>query len=306
MRLMTIIILVFHFNFSFAQVDLCDNSYVWEFTTNEGERNQTTRLLSNDVEDILSQYPDCKVLQRSRYAKLLEQINNEKEIQSLNNVSTQIKNELRTIQARKVIFGSVNRDFQGNVSLRLSFENLETSQIKSNTIFLINEDYYNFEIRKKKLAVFINSIIDPEGNLLDFVDTDEDEPNTTQDVIEDDQWKLVLKGCIRTGDELSLILKVTSKDRERILKIMGFGRNPGSKIFDDKGNEFRPVRLRIGNNITKTGHSIQQELVSDLPTDVVLTFSDIPEDSNKIILFQINLDNDNRIFKFRNININKR
>ncbi len=148
-----------------AQAELCDNCYIWEFTTDNGERDQTTRLLSNDIEDILSQYSSCKVLQRSRYAKLQEQINNEKAIQSLSGANAQIKTELKTIQAKRVIFGSVNRDFQGNVALRLSFENLQTSQVKSNTVFLTGDDYYNFEKRKLKLTAFINSFVNPDGKL---------------------------------------------------------------------------------------------------------------------------------------------
>ena len=149
-----------------AQADLCDNCYVWEFTTDNGERDQTTRLLSNDVEDILSQYSGCKVLQRSRFARLQEHINNEKDVvQSLTGVKPEIKAELKTIQAKRVIFGTVNRDFQGNVSLRLSFENLQTTHVKSNTAFLINEDYYNFERRKEKLTAFINSFVNADGKM---------------------------------------------------------------------------------------------------------------------------------------------
>ncbi len=161
----TLFLLCFSASLAFAQADLCDNCYIWEFTTDSGERDQTTRLLSNDIEDILSQYSSCKVLQRSRYAKLQEQINNEKAIQSLSGANAQIKTELKTIQAKRVIFGSVNRDFQGNVALRLSFENLQTSQVKSNTVFLTGDDYYNFEKRKLKLTAFINSFVNPDGKL---------------------------------------------------------------------------------------------------------------------------------------------
>ncbi len=149
---------VFH-NIALAQAELCDGCYVWEFVNDKGERDETSRLLSNDIEDILSQYANCKVLQRSKYAKLYEQINNEKAIMSLSGVSLDIKNELKTIQAKRVIFGTVNRDFQGNISLRLSFENLQTSQVKSNTIFLTGESAYSFEKRRSDLIKFINSFL---------------------------------------------------------------------------------------------------------------------------------------------------
>jgi hypothetical protein len=138
---------------------------VWEFTTEKGERNETTRLLSNDVEDILSSYAACKVVQRSRFAKLQEQINNEKAVQSLNSASAASKAEFKATQAKRVIFGEVNRDFTGNVSLRLSFENLVSTQLRSNTVFLIGEEYYNFEKRKQKLTALVNAFINPDGKL---------------------------------------------------------------------------------------------------------------------------------------------
>ncbi len=150
---------------AFSQIDLCKNVYVWEFTNDKGERDETTRLLSNDVEDILSQYQQCEVLQRARFARLLEHINTEKAIQSLNSATQQVKTELNTIKAGYVVFGSVSRDFQGNVALRLYFENMQTSRLKSNTVFLTGDNYYNFEKRKEMLTLFINSFINPDDAL---------------------------------------------------------------------------------------------------------------------------------------------
>lgn len=163
--ILTVVIFNIFYNITSAQAELCDGCYVWEFVNDKGERDETTRLLSNDIEDILSQYPDCKVLQRVRYAKLQEQINNEKAIQSLNNATAQVKTELKTIQAKRVIFGTASRDFQGNIILRLSFENLSTTQIKSSSAFISGEEYYNFDKRKQKLIAFINSFINPDGKL---------------------------------------------------------------------------------------------------------------------------------------------
>ncbi len=161
----TLFLLSFSISLAFAQADLCDNCYVWEFTTEKGERNETTRLLSNDIEDILSSYSACKVLQRSKFAKLLEQITNEKAIENLSGVKPELKTQLKAIQAKRVIFGEVNRDFTGNVSLRLSFDNLQTTLTKTNTVFLIGEEYYNFEKRKQKLTALVNAFINPDGKL---------------------------------------------------------------------------------------------------------------------------------------------
>ena len=148
-----------------AQADLCNGCYVWAFSNDKGERDESTRLLTDAVEDIISQYPSCTLLQRSRFAKLQEQIANEKTIQSLNAAPLSIKDELKIIQAKRVVFGKVDRDFQGSISLRLTFESLISTQFKSNTIFLTGEDYYNFDKRKDKLTAFVNSFINPDGKL---------------------------------------------------------------------------------------------------------------------------------------------
>ncbi len=227
-----------------AQADLCDNCYVWEFATDNGERDQTTRVLSNDVEDILSQYSGCKVLQRSRFARLQEQVNTEKAIQSLNTVSDQIKSELKTIQAKRVIFGTVNRDFQGNVSLRLSFENLQTSQVKSNTVFLINEDYYNFDKRKEKLTSFINSFVNPEGKLASPTQSGEKPKTSSVDcpkdnmpyALENANFKVSFCQCYYYNSIVTCPLWVVNKSAKiQNLKIYG---GKKSRLIVDYGNVF--------------------------------------------------------------------
>lgn len=144
---------------SFGQRSLCQNCYIWDFSNEDGERNQTTRLLSNDIEDLLSQYDQCTIIQRSKFAKLQEQILNEESVQSVSLGNPDISYELKLIKAQTVIFGLVGRDFQGNVSLRLSFENLKTSQVKSNTIFIVNNDFYDFEKRRQKLRILLNNFL---------------------------------------------------------------------------------------------------------------------------------------------------
>ena len=162
---------------SFGQITLCRNCYVWEFSNSGGERNQTTRQLTNNVEDILSQISQCTVLVRRHYDQLLEHVKNESKIQSLETVSVQIKSKLKNIKARIVIFGTVDRDFQGNVSLRLSFQSLETTQVKSNTVILNNVDFHNFKKRKQKLEEFIGSFIDPKIPLEHDINTENNPKN---------------------------------------------------------------------------------------------------------------------------------
>jgi hypothetical protein len=236
-----------------AQADLCDNCYVWEFTTDNGERDQTTRLLSNDVEDILSQYSGCKVLQRSRFARLQEQINNEKDVvQSLTGVRSEIKSELKTIQAKRVIFGTVNRDFQGNVSLRLSFENLQTSHVKNNTVFLINEDYYNFDKRKEKLTAFINSFVNPDGKMQEPIpenkrDDLNGQPSTEKlGVQEIDNIELVLMRFKQIGSKAIFYFTLENKSAAKSVREFKVHIN-FSEMNDQEGNVYDCKNIVLGN-----------------------------------------------------------
>lgn len=258
---------------TFAQAELCNGCYVWSFTNDKGERDETTRLLSDAVEDIISQYPSCILLQRSRFTKLQEQIANEKGIQSLNSAPQAIKDELKVIQAKRVIFGSVSRDFQGSVSLRLTFESLSTSQFKSNTIFLTGEDYYNFEKRKEKLTVFVNSFINPDGKMPAPVSpsntpsspssTNSDkacDPQNAPYQVESNNVKLTLCKCYYYSNKITCPIWLTnmSKDIARYT-IQGIGDN--TRVILDYGKDYKSLSATIMSN----SNAGQSNVWGDIP-----------------------------------------
>ncbi len=265
-----------------AQADLCDNCYIWEFASENGERDQTTRLLSNDVEDILSLYSECKVLQRSRFARLQEQINNEKAIQSLTGVSPQIKTELKTMQAKRVIFGTVNRDFQGNVSLRLSFENLQTSQVKSNTVFLINDDYYNFDKRKEKLKAFIDSFVNPDGKMPTPIQSTEGNSTTSENrIIASENMSEVevsIAKIEQKGTKMIFHLNFENKSLSEKVRQFWIG-STGHILLDQDGVQYESSYAKIG--------SISDQYVNLVYGNVVKGQVEFTVSSNKITKVQM-------------------
>jgi hypothetical protein len=278
-----------------AQADLCDNCYVWEFATDNGERDQTTRLLSNDVEDILSQYSGCKVLQRSRFARLQEQINNEKDVvQSLTGVRPEIKSELKTIQAKRVIFGTVNRDFQGNVSLRLSFENLQTTHVKSNTVFLINEDYYNFDKRKQKLTAFINSMINTDGKMVAPVQgggstgasSVECKGDNMPYTMENESVKIGLCQCYYYNKKITCPLWITNKSSETYY--LWFNYNEFSRLILDYGKDYNITSATIMSNSSGSNAYVEGHIpVTRNGVPGSLTFASVQTESKVIESLEI-------------------
>ena len=260
------------YNWTFAQADLCDRCYLWSFSNDKGERDETTRLLTDAVEDIISQYSACTVLQRARYAKLQEQINNEKAILSLSTASAQIKEELKAIQAKRVVFGSVNRDFQGNIALRLSFENLITTQVKSNTIFMTGDDYYNFDKRKEKLTAFVNSFINPDGKLIS--------PTTENNVV-NDRKSILQSLATQTIDGIKVTINKFEQAGNRAIFYFTFenlsAANQVRKIrthgnfnnfIDQDGNTYHCEKFTLGNN----GDYSEIEIIYQTPVKCTVQF----------------------------------
>lgn len=143
-----------------AQNNLCQNVYIWDFKTAGNERNFVTKTLSNEIEDILTQVNTCKILQRRKYADIQKQIDNEIQISNVEGISSYLKNQLRTIQAERVLFGEVEQDFSFNVNLRLRLEHLSTKQIKTTSILIEAEKMINPSLRTQVLQNALNTLLD--------------------------------------------------------------------------------------------------------------------------------------------------
>ena len=146
----------------FSQPEICDHIYLWPFVNDKGEKTTEADLLLNEVEAALTQISDCVVLQRRKYSTLSSQIENEIAIQSVEGISETLDRELQTFRAKIILFGMVNKDFSGNISLQLSFQNLMTKQILlQNAMFLIGREAQNSEQRRKKIRQFVTACVNP-------------------------------------------------------------------------------------------------------------------------------------------------
>lgn len=108
---------------SFAQNKDSINVYVWEFTTRDGEINNTTISLTEEFEEVLIQSDCYTILQRRYYSRLFEQKENEKVISGLGNLSESALANLNSLEANTVAFGEVYNDKNsGLVKITVSFE----------------------------------------------------------------------------------------------------------------------------------------------------------------------------------------
>ena len=135
---------------SFAQVSLCDNTYVWDFCRDDGRKVTLTENFTLDFEEEFIRR-GCTVLQRRNFGNLAAQSENEKSIHSLKDSNPNIEQSLKEIEAKSVIFGIVSLDSYHDVySVYVTFEHLETKQIlKSYRLFISKLDADLDELRRK-------------------------------------------------------------------------------------------------------------------------------------------------------------
>lgn len=142
-----------------SQSKLCQNVYVWNFIDADNKTSEITKMLTDEVEDILSQAKDCSLLQRRYYADLQKQIENEFRILNIEGISSNLRQELKTIQAERVLFGEV-KELNINVNLRLRLEHLSTKQIKTTSIFIEAKEIADSEMRTQILKKVIYELFE--------------------------------------------------------------------------------------------------------------------------------------------------
>jgi len=138
---------------------------------------------------------------------------------------------------------------------------------------------------------------------------------SSQVVITKDENGIIyqLEACKKNGrNKLECKLTVTSTFQDRKINIGARGQyNVGTtKLFDDFGNQYIPISIKLSNHVSKGRKGIFSiPLIADVPMALVLTFENISSKSKKITLLDISVRtylNDahqDSSIKYRNLNI---
>ncbi|WP_455209552.1 hypothetical protein [Kaarinaea lacus] len=111
-----------------------------------------------------------------------------------------------------------------------------------------------------------------------------------------------LMECQLSGKSVRCIAFATSGDRDRGLKLAGYG---NSKMYDDAGNEYQPTTLHIANKDGPNSHGIGGLLISGVRTKLQLVFDNVSTDARSVsrLDFKGKVDNKPLLVTFRNIPI---
>lgn len=286
---------------SYGQENLCANTYLWDFKTVNDERNFVTERLSNEVEDILSQIAECKIIQRRRYAEIQRQVDNEVQISNVEGISYDLISQLKTIQAEHVLFGVVEQDFSFNVSLRLRLEHLQTKQIKTATILIPADKMIDPELRVRVIKTGISDLLGIQStNTL----TQKTNSYTAQ-VVNIEGHKIELDRCAIEGTNLKCYLYITSLGKDRKIYLMADYYQGETTVVDQYGTTKTATSVKLGDYFSQS-HIYQKDLYSGVRTPLEYTFEDFNVNSSAVNILKIDLHTEELQFTeaiFRNIEL---
>ena len=142
------------------KLEYCENIYIWEFSPINGVRDRMTRILTDQVEEILTQISSCVVLDRKRDTFLMDRVEHEKAIQRSSQIPQDISQLLKVKFAERILFGEVHAEYGGNILLRLTIDHLGTQQILfSKSIYLEGSAASKPQERETALRQFLEEIL---------------------------------------------------------------------------------------------------------------------------------------------------
>jgi len=107
----------------------CQKVFIWpvkvENARAEGAKGDVKRF----VEAALKRINGCTLLDRDRIGTLDEIARTEQDLQHLNNASKKVKTALKTAKAEQVIFVSIEKAADGRLTLNMSLEAIETTEM---------------------------------------------------------------------------------------------------------------------------------------------------------------------------------
>lgn len=108
---------------------------------------------------------------------------------------------------------------------------------------------------------------------------------SSEQTIRTRNYTFELRGCFKSGNDVSCNLSVTSQKQDKTLTLYG-----GTRLFDNLGNEYLSSSLQIANSHGRMRHysnSISKQLISDVPTKVTIKFSNVSNDAQSVPKFSI-------------------
>lgn len=187
-------------------------------------------------------------------------------------------------------------DQSGNYQIRI-----EGSTLRSVPSFQIEAKKKGCERSKSNESVLQSDYINKDIKLNC---SNQPPPPLPQQAYDDNYLSIVFKECKRQGSNLQIKLLATAKNKDQEMHFYGSNNQQGyTRIFDNNGNEYRTASIKVAN----ADGQYSVKFVRDLPTVILLSFSEVSENAKFISLLELTSSvsgtSDYPIAKFRNLEI---
>ncbi|TAE00280.1 MAG: OmpA family protein [Bacteroidetes bacterium] len=130
---------------AWSQCMPCENIYVWDFITQDGSKETSTKRLTRQFSSTLDENRNCKIIKRNRISQDFQTDDELLDPLKFSNLSKEYSDSLiRDIGARTVVFGTLFSEVGEDLTLSLVFEQInengEVENSLSKDVYFIKDD----------------------------------------------------------------------------------------------------------------------------------------------------------------------
>lgn len=291
----SIFIIAISICFSFGQARPVNRPavYVWDFTTRKLAKNDLTSKFTHDFESALIQFGNYKVLERRNFDRLISQIDNEKAVINLMQLSKPTLDKLKAEKADMVIFGDVFDDKEsGQFNVTITFQSFDGTKVLLKSILIPRGKVHDAQSRQKYMENLVKEISLRTSSIKR---------------VESNGFIFELKECKISGRNVTCKFLITNNSEDRELAVYNKRGGEKSRIFDNFNNEIIANFSRLANKQGK--RSAKSLLVSGLPVQSELSFENASSKATKISRLDLRCweseSDKNFTVTFRNITLEK-
>ena len=273
---------------------------VIEFSDLDGNVTQFGKYLAEELITRLFRTKKFEVVER----QLLNKIISEQKLSITGMIDPNSAKELGRILGVDAIVSGTITDFVTDLKVNARIISTETGKVFGVAATNIVKDD-----NVRKLMGIISTVQKEEVQKEEVQEQTEKKEISKESLkkVETEKFTFELTKCdMSSGGNVTCDLLITNnddKDRELRLDI---SRGPGSRMFDDFGNEYKPNQGELANK--KGGYDIHSLLISGISTKSSLTFKNVTPEASSISLLEIGFyerESGNFKIKFRNISFSK-
>lgn len=241
------------------------NVYVVDFTTRDLQKNALTAKFTHDFELALAQAGCYGVLESSEYSRLLTELDRERGIADIGQLSDSALSNLKTEQAEIVVFGEVFDDVDsGQVNITVTFQKFDRTKVLIKSILLARGKASDAESRQEAMGSLASGLCQRTATIR----------RTTMN-----EFIFELEECRKQGRNVTCELLVTNNGEDRDLYVGNYAGRYGkakgvSRAYSEFSDEAVASRVVLARR-EGDRKGVQNTLVSGRPATLEIYFEGV-------------------------------